>query len=202
MIRFSVILITGLLASGNFSCKFVQAAELLVPNEYITIQSAIDVADNGDTVIVADGTYMGVGNCNIDFDGKEILVRSENGPDNCVISFERLQETSDDSSMLFLDIGGLFHFHNGEDSNSIIDGFTITSDYYFPRYAIWCDQASPMIRNCRIIKNSIGIYCENSNPIINNCILTDNIGGIYCENSAPKIERCIIQNNGKEQYKL
>jgi hypothetical protein len=43
-----------------------------------TIQDGIDAASDADTVIVRDGTYPG----GINFNGKLITVRSENGPQN------------------------------------------------------------------------------------------------------------------------
>jgi hypothetical protein len=47
-----------------------------VPADQPTIQKAINVAANGDTVLVAPGTYVE----NIDFSGKVITVVSSNGP--------------------------------------------------------------------------------------------------------------------------
>ena len=134
---------------------------------YDSIQEAITGASNGDTVLIADGNYTGFGNSGISFLGKAIAVQSQNGPDNCVIDCEFM--------------GRAFYFVNFEDSNSVLDGVTITNG--------WDDD-----------NGGGGIYCDSSSPIISNCIINDcqapDGGGIKCNyNSNPLISRCIIIQN-------
>ncbi len=49
---------------------------LWVPFDFPTIQDAVDAADNGDMVRVADGVYRGDGNRDINLGGKVVSVRS------------------------------------------------------------------------------------------------------------------------------
>jgi len=115
------------------------------PSDYQTIQEAIDAAEAGDTVLVADGTYTGIGNKNLDFHGKAITVQSENGPENCIIDCER--------------DGRGFIFQSGEGENSIVSGFTIT-------YAAYSGSTGPL--------GGGAIYCWSSSPTITNCIMRGN----------------------------
>ena len=52
-----------------------------VPADQSTIQAAINAAKNGDTVLVAPGTYIE----NINFNGKAITVTSSGGPSVTII---------------------------------------------------------------------------------------------------------------------
>lgn len=198
------------------------ATTLLVPSQYPTIQAGIDAAVDGDTVLVADGTYTGTGNKDIDFEGKAIVVISDGGAENCIIDCQ---------------ISGRgFYFHSGEDSASILVGFKIINGFVAdgggglrfessssPQIlsciisddsssshggGIYCDASSPILENCSISENAVsgmyscggGIYCDGSSPIITDCIIDGNtaptnIGGIFLSSSEPMMTNCTISNN-------
>lgn len=49
------------------------------PADFSNIQAAIDDSNNGDTVLVAPGTYTGNGNRDISFKGKAITIKAKMG---------------------------------------------------------------------------------------------------------------------------
>jgi hypothetical protein len=51
-----------------------------------TVQAAVNASIDGDTVLLANGTYSGLGNVNIDLSGKSIRIASSSGvPTACII---------------------------------------------------------------------------------------------------------------------
>ena len=64
----------------------VFAVSIYVPKDQPTIQDGINAAEDGDTVLVDNGTYKGEGNVNIDFKGKQITLKSLNGADRTIIN--------------------------------------------------------------------------------------------------------------------
>jgi len=200
------------------------AADIInVPGEQPTIQAGIDAADSGDVVLVADGTYTGSGNRDLDFGGKAITVRSENGPAACVIDCQGTEE----------DPHRGVYFQSGEGKDTVLEGFTITNGAWesfggaiacwndssptitgnilsgnstdFRGGAIDCFNASPVIVNNTITGNTAdffgsGIYCEESSALILNNVISGNIdassgGGIYCEYAPPDIIHNTITGN-------
>jgi len=186
---------------GNcYSFTTTGPADMYVPSQYPTIQAAIDLAWDSSTVWVADGTYTGTGNTDVDFRGRAIVVRSEGGPTRCIIDCNGSPSEPHTG----------FYFHSGEDANSILQGFTITNGYEEDGYyggAVTCLGSSPTITNCIIIGNYAkfggGISCERSDPTIVGCTITANAsklgGAIYCCSDAePNILNCIITGNVAE----
>ena len=101
----------------------LHAKTLNVPSAaYPTIQSGVDAASDGDTVLVSDGTYTGDGNRDIDFHGKSLTVTSQNGPNKTIIDCGGYK-TADDSS----NHRG-FYIHSNE-KTATIGGFTVKNGY-------------------------------------------------------------------------
>ena len=167
------------------------AGYLCVPVEYPTIQSAIDAAEDGDVVLIADGTYKGDGNRDLNFLGKAITVMSAIGPEMTIIDCEN--------------DGRGFYFTSREGSDSMVRGFTIENGYTTgDGGGFYCYDSKPTIMNCTITGNTAstggGIYCSDSYPTISNCVIEENTaesygGGISCNDSSPTITNCIITGN-------
>lgn len=89
---------------------------------YDAIQEAINAAAlTSDNILVADGTYSGIGNRDMDFGGRRITVRSVNGYGACTIS---PQGTASNHRRAFI-------FQHGENRYAVVQGFTIYGGYAF-----------------------------------------------------------------------
>jgi outer membrane protein assembly factor BamB len=194
-------------------CVILDTNNLNVPAQYPTIQSAIDAANDGDTVVVAPGPDIYTGGT---ISSKAITVRSIDPNDKWIVNNTVI------SGFTFQSYG----------PNSVVEGFTISGGgIKINTYT------SPVIRNCIITNNTAtsmggGIYCfgTNSSPSIINCDITNNYafangggmcigssgspaiidcritgnyagstsgkgGGIYCSQGKPTIRNCVISDN-------
>ncbi len=171
------------------------SADIRVPDRnYPTIQSGIDAAVNGDTVVVEPGIYTGPGNVDLDFKGKAITLTSWINP--AYPNWDVVADT-------VIDCGGsrytphrAFYFHGHEGANSKVLGFTIRNGYFVDPNAIGENGdygAYPPVpyESIEIDPNGIpraergqespfgygyggGILCENSSsPTIQYCVITN-----------------------------
>ncbi|MCH7918323.1 MAG: right-handed parallel beta-helix repeat-containing protein [Planctomycetes bacterium] len=178
------------------------AGDLRVPGVWPTIQDAVNAAGPRQRVVVADGVYPGP----ISFLGKNIVVMSENGPDECTIDCQ-----GQTRGVIFV---------QGETRSAVLDGFTIVNGREEQGGAIFCrgDGPSitmPTISNC-VFRHceatwSLGagqggaIYCAQAMPLIRDCLFLDNLAGgrdggqggaVYiAQDAAAEIVRCRFENN-------
>ncbi|MHC5097956.1 MAG: right-handed parallel beta-helix repeat-containing protein, partial [Planctomycetota bacterium] len=127
-------------------------AELIVPDDYSTIQSAIVAAGTGDSVVVKPGTYPE----HINFLGKAITVTSTDPSDWAVVE------------STIIDAGGtgsVVTFNSEEGTDSVLQGFVITGGY---------GTFDPLLPPD--IAFGSGIYCIFSSPTIRRNIITGNHG--------------------------
>jgi beta propeller repeat protein/parallel beta-helix repeat protein len=162
-----------------------------VPSEYVTIQYAINLAVDGDTIIVEPGVYIE----NINFLGKNITVTSTD------------PENPDIVATTIIDgyrAGSVVTFNSGEGLEAVLTGFTITGgvgtynvdfgdeNYIYWGAGIYCSNASPTIKNNVISGNTGPQTMEGDNP---NTWQLGYGGGISCFESDAIIYRNIIKDN-------
>ncbi len=178
---------------------------LSVPEIYSTIQDAVDAADYGDTVVLSDGIYTGEGNRDIRFDGKTITVKSENGPENCIID---CQGTEQEPHRGFTVDGSV-------QNTAVIEGITIENGYGPSEHnyelmsgssggAIYSYFNDIIVRSCIIRNNTAeygaGIYTVGTNAVVDGCQIIGNNAlatgsGIYSDNWFIRINNCSFREN-------
>jgi hypothetical protein len=120
--------------------------------DFRTIQAALDAPDvaDGDTLWLADGTYRGDGNRDLDFHGKQVVLISQSGdPTSCIIDCEG--SSSDPHRGL--------RFLAGEGTGMVVEGVTIRNGYAASEggavhFAASVSVFDVVFMNCRFENNS------------------------------------------------
>ena len=155
-----------------------------------TIQRAINATSNGDVVFVADGVYTGSGNKDLSYNGRLITVRSANGPDNCIIDCQGS--------------GRAFTFENGETTESVIQGFTITNGSAIIGGAFFSENAGASVLDCVFDSNTADVggaiyHREEGDLILANCTFTANaagsVGGMFSVYNNVTLSDCVFVEN-------
>ncbi len=165
------------------------AATIHVPGQQPTIQAGIEAASEGDTVVVASGTYY-----EHDIVLKSgVRLRSETGEADCV--------TIDAQGRYMACIIQCV----GVDASTSITGFTITGAWHANGGGMKCLRgASPTLTNIVFAQNISdyggALYCSNASPVLRNVTFRGNWaylagGGMYCESSSPALADCTFTNN-------
>jgi photosystem II stability/assembly factor-like uncharacterized protein len=182
-------------ASVSFQVVDVLDTVINVPAEAATIQAAIDFAIDGDTVLVAPGTYHE----RLDFHGKAITVVSQAGPEQTIIDAGG--------------IGSVVTFMSGETRAAVLNGFTIRGGVGASSGGgVRIGSSSPTIRGNVITGNrsctGVGIVSNFGSPLIQGNRITQNtiVGctggwgiGIYIggNSAAEIIDNEITDNTGE-----
>jgi len=164
---------------------------ITVPDDYKSIQAAINAAGVGDVVLVKPGTYYEL---LVMKDGVKVVSDSADGGDEPVPVEgamlklpSRTLRTIIDGSRSETSHNGMFDFDPGVGRKTIIDGFTIQNlpaqNHHIPghAHALNVRGASPVITNCLIRNNgSTGIgnhvvYHDQDSPMPERDFRWDNI---------------------------
>lgn len=168
----------------------------VIPEDFASIQEAVCAAENGDTILVNPGIYLE----NIDFSGKNILLTSL-----YILSANPLhiQQTILDGDQKH----SVVRFSSGETSRAMLSGFTITGGVSKNGAGIYCENASPRLKNLIITGNRAegwlssggGIYITNGDPSIHSVHIVNNSanlgGGLYFNYSNAELQDCEISGN-------
>lgn len=150
---------------------------IFVPGDYPTIQQAVDAAVDGETILVAPGTY----DENLQIPAKDVIIRTDEDGDPGTIDLS--PETT------FIDgnqSGRVVTFQGGTGPDVTLRGFTIVNGYdttfSFAAGGIYCDtDSSPTITDNIIIGNAcdfgaggLKTESENASHVIANNIISGN----------------------------
>jgi hypothetical protein len=161
------------------SCVQLHATIINIPGDQPAIQAGINAAVNGDTVLVAPGSY----NETVDFLGKAITVKSSGGAAVTTISAGGLGMTS------------VIKFVSNEGADSILEGFTVTGET-----GSFVTSPSAQIRGG-------GVYAIGATPTLIRCDISGNQahmalfgvkaygGGVYHDGSEITLVDCRINGN-------
>ncbi len=168
--------------------------------DFTAIQDAIDIARDGQRIIVMEGTYYE----NVNMKGKAIKLVSSDPEDPNVVLATVIDGGGTGSGIACI---------SGEGSDTVIDGFLITNGtgtFIFGSLygGGMCNRDSaPTISNCTFSGNtpeysSGGGMCNyDSSPLVSNCTFSGNTaeigvgGGMYNRYSSPIVIDCMFSEN-------
>ncbi len=161
-----------------------------VERPFATIQEAINIAVDGDAIIVRPGLYRE----KINLLGRSLYLT---GLDPNGAALPVIDAGADGPAVSFV---------NGEDPNCTLSGFVISGAKGEQAAALVCVGSSPTLRHCVIVgncattSNGAALRFRNSNAVLAHCTIADNVGGalggaIRMSNSDVTMTHSIVWDN-------
>jgi len=181
-----------------YAMSFAQNT-LHVPSDYSSIEEALQMTNQGDTVMVAPGTYY------------ETFLWPSNAVDVKLLSSKGPEETTISGALNTFSARVIIFLPNQLISpNTVIDGFTLTGGKGGGIEVRFC---SPSLKNLNVYSNHVaswevnpegaGMYLWGSNSIVENCDFYNNTlssdlasgAGLKIWEGSPIIKNCSFRNN-------
>ena len=174
-------------------CGGTDAAEphvQLTSSSLTTIQGALDVAEDGQTVWVGPGIYL---EHTLSMGGKAVALRSTHGQGQTTVDAQGS--------------GTVMSFDAGEGPSSVVDGFTLTGGKALDGGGMYLYNSSPTLTRLTLSQNTTleygeggGMYLAGSNPTLVQVTLVENSayfsgGGMVAYQSSPILTQVILSGN-------
>lgn len=150
--------------------------------EYPTIQAAIEASNDGDTVLLADGLYTGIGNRAVSLLGRHITVTGESGdPTSC------LMDCQNQSSGFLFDMG--------ETRETILSCITVANATAVGAY---CREGYGTFLHCIFADCGTGVTDAHGGSRYEDCVFHQSLGpGAYLSHDSGDSEfsDCVFSGN-------
>jgi predicted outer membrane repeat protein len=159
--------------------------------DHTAIAPALAESSEGDTILVMPGTYTGAENKDLDFNGTNVVLRSDGGSSVTTIDCE-------DNAKVF-DL-----WTDDADTSTVIEGFTFTRGDHYSGGLAYIVESSPTFVDC-VFSDAVGyyggaVYMYGSSSSFTNCQFTGNTaneqgGAVQVEASSPTFTECLFTSN-------
>ena len=166
--------------------------------DFPTIQEAVDVAAEGDDVVLGDGVFRGPGNRDVFILLRSVSIRSVSGdPSACIIECEGSASEPH---------RGLYFARTGP-TPTVLEGITIRGGWRDVAGGLVLSYAPVTVRSCIFDSNVAGvaggaIFSQYTSPLVENCVIVNNKaavgfgGAIVCTaGSSLTVRNCTIVGN-------